>query len=175
MAEQPRAEPRRQPRAEPRRASSSALGPGLGAMPRRDVGAAGLAGVLSVVLLSIMSKGTFDFYAWEALVGALVVFAAGYLPAQYKSVAMALAAAAATLVAFLVGWIFFDIKSIDNVTLSMAVSAFVTALVGYALPAVHPDAVVVAPASPASPAAPAAPAAPAGPPPPPADPTNVQI
>jgi hypothetical protein len=81
----------------------------------------------------VLSRGTYDFASVAALVGAVVVGVAGYLPPRHKNFVMSVAAVVATLVAAFVGKLFWGVEW-DNTTVSVALSAFLVAAVAYLAP-----------------------------------------
>ncbi len=107
--------------------------------PRTDVGAGGIAGVLaSVIMMVLQNDGVYNFQSIYALIFAVVVAAAGYLVGKHKSFVMFVAAPVATLVAAGVGKILYGAEW-DNAVVSVALSTFLVALVGYLAPPVSPD------------------------------------
>lgn len=112
------------------------------AVPRTDVGAAGISAVLaSVIQMVLQNDGVYHFDAVYALVFGLAVAGAGYLVGKNKSFVMLIAAPVATLIAAALGKILYGLEW-DNAAVSVALSAFLVALVGYLAPARHPDSVV---------------------------------
>ena len=101
--------------------------------PRTDVGGGTLVGVVSAVVMMVLSRGTYDFAAVAALVGAVLVGVAGYLPARHKNFVMSVAAVAATLIAAVLGKLIYGVEW-DNATVSVALSSFLVAAVGYLAP-----------------------------------------
>jgi len=102
------------------------------AIPRTDVGSAGLAGAVAFLLMVVFDREVYDFVAAGAAFGAVLVFLGGYVPARHKNSYMAAAAFAATLLAVLLGTVLG--YPADNTVVSTALAGFLVALVGWLAP-----------------------------------------
>lgn len=108
-------------------------------IPRRDVGAAGISGVLATVIAEVISGGLpFDFHAWEALLFGLLTALAGYASVRYKNLIMVVAASASTIAAYVIGVVAFHTHALDAQALSVAISTFTVAFVGWVTTAFDP-------------------------------------
>jgi asparagine N-glycosylation enzyme membrane subunit Stt3 len=109
------------------------------AIPRTDVGAGGIIGVLVPVVMMVLSNdGIYDFQAVYALIFAVAVALAGYMVKRNKSFVMLIAAPVATLAAAALGKVLYGIEW-DNATVSVALSTFSVAFVGYIARPALPD------------------------------------
>jgi hypothetical protein len=112
-------------------------------IPKLHVGGSTLTGAVSTLLLLTQHDAIFEFDAVSGAVGIIVVGLAGYLPRRYKSFIMATTAVIGALVAFLIGWIFFDSPFDPNIV-SFALVSFIVAGSAYILPSRYPDVTVAA-------------------------------
>ena len=110
-------------------------------IPLANVGGGTLIGAVAILLGLMQHDAVFEFDAVSAAVGVLVVGLSGYLPPRYKSFVMASAAVIASLVAALLGWIFFDSPFDPNIV-SFQAATLIVAFAGYVLPTRGPDATI---------------------------------
>lgn len=110
----------------------------MNSIPKVNVGAAGLAGILASVIQMVLDHDVYNFDAVYALIFAVAVAAAGYMAGKNKSFMMLVAAPVATLIAAFVGYLLYGVQW-DNAAVSVALSAFLVAFVGYVAPTVFPD------------------------------------
>jgi hypothetical protein len=102
-------------------------------LPRSDVGTGGLGGALSVLLMLAFGGEEFDYEAVSAAIAVVLTFLGGYVPNDYKPFWTAVTVPVATVVATVIGAIFFDVPAVQA-AVTAAISSIVVALFTYAVP-----------------------------------------